>query len=77
MSSTADIRQGMQVYGGDDKLIGTIDGLSEKDIQVDGRYVFPRTAIVRVEQDRVYLPNPAAQYLSQLGAQEDHGATAR
>jgi hypothetical protein len=40
-------------------------------VHIAGGYTVPTTAIARVDQNGVHLPNPAAMYLSQLHAHEE------
>ena len=71
MSSTPPLREGMQVYGSDQQLVGTVTSINRGHIvpvlHLDDRYLVPTSALVRVEGDRLYLPNPAAQYRAQTG----------
>lgn len=66
------IQPGMPVYGADDQLLGTVSGIHGDqtigtiEIDCDGEQCrVPITAIDRVTSDRLYLPNPAAQYRTQ------------
>ena len=66
------IRPGMGVFGADERLIGMITSVHADamigSIDIDCRgdeCRVPITAIDRVVGDRVFLPNPADQYLSQ------------
>jgi hypothetical protein len=85
MSSTGDIREGMEVYGSDNQPVGTVMRLSgdtfTQVIHIDGvdhgHYAVPTNAVDHVEQGRVYLPNPASMYLSQLHAYDEEYEQAR
>jgi uncharacterized protein (TIGR02271 family) len=63
MSGTSNIRAGMAVYGSDEQLIGTVDGLGRGAISVNGQEI-AADAIARVAQDRVYLKDTGARLLA-------------
>ena len=67
---TTTIRAGMEVYGSDNQRVGTIGGTGGHYFQIDGRLLYPLTAVARIEGDTAYLFNPAAQYLAQTGPQD-------
>jgi hypothetical protein len=72
---SANIHEGMEVYGSDNHMVGPIvkvtsDHFSQI-LHIEGGYTVPSTAVHHVEEDRVYLPNPADMYLSQLRAHDD------
>ncbi len=62
MSSTDDIREGMELYGADDQPLGVVEGVWPDHIRL-ARDI-PRAAIGRVAGNRVYLrePLPATGY---------------
>lgn len=62
MIGKGDIRDGMGVFGADAKRIGTVDGSSADEFQVDGRQ-FSRSVISRIAHDRIYLKGKSTQYL--------------
>ena len=66
MSGMGNIREGMQVYGSDEQLIGTVEGKRGDGIQVNGRTI-PGSAIARVARHGVYLQGAGAQYRVQGG----------
>ena len=66
MSSTGNIREGMQVYGSDDQMIGTVERVHNGDIHVNGQHI-SADAIARVAQNRVYLKEGGARYMAQGG----------
>ena len=61
MAGRGDIRQGMQVYGADDRQIGTVAVVRGDAIEVGGRSI-PTSAVARVEGGRVYLHEAGARY---------------
>ena len=67
MTGRGDIRQGMQVYGADDRQIGTVAAVRGDAIEVGGRSI-PTSAVAHVEGGRVYLDEAGARYLA-TGAQ--------
>lgn len=75
---SAAIREGMPVYGSDGQPIGPVVGLAGDEITpiilIAGGYSVPANAIERVEGGRVWLPSPAAMYLSQLRADDGPAA---
>src|SRR3712207_6094877 len=72
MSSTRDIREGMQVYGSDDQLIGTVDWVDEDGLQVNGQRI-PPSAVRRSTQNRVYLRGASVEYLATAGTERGLG----
>jgi uncharacterized protein (TIGR02271 family) len=48
------VRRGMQVYGANDRLIGTVDELHGNGFHVNGEHI-TASSIARVAEDRVYL----------------------
>lgn len=54
MSRGNDIREGMQVYGADDQVIGTVERIHGDGFHVKGQH-YSRDMVARVAQDRVYL----------------------
>ena len=72
MSSTRDIREGMQVYGSDDQLVGTVEWVDEDGIQVNGRRI-PLSAVRRSTQNRVYLRGASVEYQATAGTARDLG----
>ncbi len=67
MIGQGDIRDGMGVFGADAKRIGTIEGTSVDEIQVDGRQI-SRSMISRVTRDRVFLKGRSSEYLAPTSA---------
>ncbi len=61
MSGFGRAREGDQVFGSDNELVGTVEALHGDGIHVNGQHI-PGDAIGRVAQNRVYLRGPAAQY---------------
>ena len=61
MSGYGRAREGDQVFGSDNQLVGTVEALHGDGIHVNGQHI-PGDAIGRVAQNRVYLRGPAAQY---------------
>lgn len=49
-----EIRQGMEVYGADNQLLGTLDRLNDSDFEVGGRRIV-RSSVARVDGNRIYL----------------------
>jgi hypothetical protein len=81
MSAGAGIAEGTEVYGADQELVGTVVAVHYETAvpiyEIDcpgGACRVPLTAIERVEQGRVYLPHPAAQYRSQPHARAARAA---
>ena len=72
MSSTRDIRQGMQVYGSDDQLIGTVERLHDDGLDVNGQHI-PQRAVRRVAHNRVYLRGASVEYLAATGTERGRG----
>ena len=60
MSNTATVRKGMQVYGADEQLIGTIERVRGHAFQIDGQAI-PLSAVARVVKNRVYLVDTGAR----------------
>ena len=54
MDGTTNIREGMQVYSSDERLIGPVEKVERTAIRVKGREIAD-SAIARVVQGRVYL----------------------
>ncbi len=54
MSRGNDIREGMQVYGADEQVIGTVERVHGDGFHVKGQH-YSRDMVARVAQDRVYL----------------------
>jgi uncharacterized protein (TIGR02271 family) len=54
MSRGNDIREGMQVYGADEQVIGTVERIHGDGFHVKGQH-YTRDMVARVAQDRVYL----------------------
>jgi len=54
MDRSMDIREGMQVYGANDQVIGTVESLHGDGFHVNGQH-YTRDMIARVAQNRVYL----------------------
>jgi uncharacterized protein (TIGR02271 family) len=54
-------REGDQVFGSDNELLGTVEAVHGDGIHVEGQHI-PGGAIGRVAQNKVYLRGPAAQY---------------
>jgi len=54
MANTTDIREGMQVYGANDQVIGTVEKLHGDGFHVKGEH-YSRDMVARVAQNRVYL----------------------
>ena len=65
------VEAGMEVYGPDNQLIGTVDGVPGPRMQVAGRYMIPLAVIARVDGNRVYLSEAAGQYLAAPASQPD------
>lgn len=63
MLDKGNIRTGMGVFGADAKRIGTIDGLGDEAIRVDGRQIL-RSAITRVTPDRVFVKGRSTDYVA-------------
>lgn len=61
MLGKGNIRIGMGVFGADAKRIGTVEGMADESIQVDGLKV-ARTFITRVTPDRVFLKGRRIEY---------------
>lgn len=68
MIGKGEIRNGMGVFGADAKRIGTVNGSSEDDFQVDGKQI-SRSLISRIAHDRVFLKGKSTHYLVQAEAQ--------
>jgi uncharacterized protein (TIGR02271 family) len=64
MSSTSNIREGMEVYGSDEQLIGTIEGQRGGNLMVNGMSI-PGDAVARVARNRVYLRGASSMYMGQ------------
>jgi hypothetical protein len=73
MADTAQLHEGMVVFGAVDQFVGTIERLEPDAIVVGGRRV-PRDAIERVATDRIYLRPEAAQ--AAAGARGEPAAAA-
>ncbi len=54
MTGTSNIREGMQVYGAGDQLLGTVERLQGDGFDVAG-YHYTREMVARVAQNRVYV----------------------
>jgi uncharacterized protein (TIGR02271 family) len=54
MANTTNIREGMQVYGAGDQLLGTIERVQGDGFDVAG-YHYSRDMVARVAQNRVYV----------------------
>ncbi|MGH2370658.1 MAG: DUF2382 domain-containing protein [Chloroflexota bacterium] len=65
MIKRKNLREGMQVYGADNQMMGTVERLVGRGVLVKGQHITDYD-IARVEGNRVYLKGNAAQY-SQLG----------
>ena len=76
MSGPGSIREGMQVYGAGDQLIGTVERVDGDGFDMGGRRI-PINAVARVAQDRVYLSGAAAQYHGQASARQTADLTAQ
>ncbi len=63
MSGASNIRPGMEVYGSDNQLVGTVEGLQANGLQVGGMLI-PVDAVARVAQNRVFLRGAGAQFMS-------------
>jgi hypothetical protein len=70
--ANAPARPGMLVYGSDGELVGRITAVHADpvvgSVDIDcqgGECRVPFTAVSQVEGERIILPNPAAQYLTQ------------
>ncbi len=70
MSSNADFREGMEVYGADNQTLGKIDRVQADGLLVGGQFI-PRTAIGRVERDGVFLIDSAVWLRSSSSEQGD------
>src|SRR5438067_7514401 len=67
MSGLTGVREGMQVYGADQQHVGTVAAVRGDAFDVGGRDI-PKSAIARVDGDRVYLREAGARYAG-MGAQ--------
>jgi uncharacterized protein (TIGR02271 family) len=54
MANTTNIREGMQVYGAGDQLLGTIENVEDDGFDV-ADYHYSRDMVARVAQNRVYV----------------------
>jgi len=63
------LRQGMQVYSGEEKLLGTIERVESDSITVNGQQ-YDFSSVERAEGNRLYLTR-------QVGASTDRAATGR
>jgi len=64
------LREGMQVYGTDGKVIGTIDDMHGDGFHVNGKH-FSASAISRVTENRVYLREYGDQAGMRAGTQTE------
>jgi hypothetical protein len=55
------VREGMKVFGADDRLIGTVDAVEAGGLRVNGATI-PDAAIDSVVKRHVYLEAPADAY---------------
>ncbi len=60
MSRGNDIREGMQVYGADEQVIGTVERIHGDGFHVKGQH-YSRDMVARVAQDRIYLRGTGMQ----------------
>ena len=63
MGRAATVREGMQVYGADEQVIGTIESVRGHEFQIDGQTI-PLSAVARVVKNRVYLADTGAPSLA-------------
>ena len=61
MSSEGNIYEGMEVYGNNDRFIGTVDAMHGDGFHVNGEHI-PTSAIARVTENRVYLSDTGARF---------------
>ncbi len=54
MAKNSDIREGMQVYGASDQLLGTVERIHGDGFEVAGQH-YSRELVARVAQNRVYV----------------------
>jgi len=54
MSGGEQIREGMQVYGAGDRMLGRIERVHGDGFDVAGRH-YPRDVVQRVEHNRIYV----------------------
>lgn len=62
MSGVSNIREGDQVFGSDNQLLGTVEQLHGDGFHIRGQHI-PGSAVARVAQRRVFLRGTAAQLL--------------
>jgi hypothetical protein len=55
------VREGMTVFGADDRLIGTVDAVGDRGLRVNGAAI-PGGAIDSVVKRHIYLEEPAGAY---------------
>jgi predicted NUDIX family NTP pyrophosphohydrolase len=67
VSGARDVHRGMQDYGADDRLLGTVDAVDEEGILVDGRRI-PAGMVAGVSGDRVRVAYTASQVARQGAA---------
>jgi len=69
MSGNFTIREGMEVYGGD-QLLGRVEALRDDGFEMNGLH-YTREMLGRVEGDRVYLGDSGAGRRGEYAAAQD------
>jgi len=68
------LKQGMRIFGADDRDYGTIERFDDEYVYVGGRRV-PMSAFDRMDNDRLYVGKSGAQYFSTEARGRDTGDT--
>ncbi len=75
MSGRDNVRECMQVYGSDNRLLGTVERVSSDRIHVG--LDIPRSAIGRVAEDRVFVQEPTGATLGGQESRQGDASTAQ
>lgn len=70
MSGLGDVCEGMTVYSMDDEPLGTVDGIDDEGIRVDGQQVLAGM-VAGVDGDRVRINYTRPQFLWQGGTPDE------
>ena len=63
MKLTGKLKQGMRIFGSDDRDYGTIERYDDENVYVAGRKV-PHGAFERIDRDRLYVAQSGARYFA-------------
>jgi hypothetical protein len=58
------LKQGMRIFGSDDRELGTVERVQGDDVYVGGRKV-PYSAFKRMDNDRLYVGESGKQYFAE------------